>query len=103
MYMQRISIYPDPEKVGEVRAMLVERAKLRQGAGMRIALNELVAGAHAPQYTVSMLFDDLAAFEASRKRDQSDADFQKFVAKLSSLIRKPTGFDLMETLLPMPS
>jgi hypothetical protein len=103
VYMQRITIYPNPEKVGEVRALLVERAKLRQGAGMRLALNELVAGGHAPQFTVSLLFDDLAAFEASRKRDQSDADFQKFVGKLSSMIRKPNAFDLMETLLPMPS
>ncbi|HYM16035.1 MAG TPA: hypothetical protein VEZ14_10790 [Dehalococcoidia bacterium] len=102
MYMQRISIYPTPEKVGEARALLVERAKLRQEAGLRLALSELVAGAHAPQFTVSVLFNDLAAFEASRKRDQADADFQKFVAKLASLVRKPMGFDLMEVLAPMP-
>ena len=103
MYMQRVSIYPNPEKVGEVRTMLVERAKSRQADGVRLALSELVAGGHAPQFTVSILFNDLAAFEASRKRDQADGDFQKFVAKLSSLIRKPSAFDLMEVLAPMPS
>lgn len=103
MYMQRITIYPSPEKVADVRAMLVERGKLRQSAGMRLALTELVAGSDAPHFTVSVRFDDLAAFEAARKRDQSDADFQKFVAKLSSLIRKPTAFDILEVLLPMPS
>jgi quinol monooxygenase YgiN len=103
MYMQRVSIYPDPEKVAEVRALLTERAKARQSSGTRVALSELVAGSHAPQFTVSTLFDDLAAFEALRKRDQSDADFQKFVAKIGSLIRKPAAFDLMEVLVPMPS
>lgn len=103
MYMQRVSIYPNPEKVGEVRAMLVERVKSRQTDGVRVALSEVVAGSHVPQFAVSVLFNDLAAFEAFRKRDQADADFQKFIAKLSSLIRKPSDFDLMEILAPMPS
>ena len=69
---------------------------------MRLALSELVAGGDAPQFTVNILFNDLAAFEEYRKRDQADGDFQKFVAKLSSLIRKPSGIDLMEVLAPMP-
>ena len=103
MYMQRVSIYPDPQKVAEVRSMLVERVTARQSAGVRVALSEMVAGSHAPQFTVSILFNDLAAFEAYRKRDQADADFQKFVGKLSSLIRKPSGFDLLEVLAPMPA
>jgi hypothetical protein len=103
MFMQRISIYPDPEKLGEVRSMLLERVKARQGAGIRLALTELVAGSDTPQFTVSTLFDELAAFEAQRKRDQADGDFQKFVGKLASLIRKPTDFDLMEVLAPMPT
>ena len=103
MYMQRISIYPDPEKIADVRSMLVERVKARQGGGLRVALTELVAGTDTPQFNVSTLFDDLAGFEAQRKRDQADGDFQKFVGKLSSLIRKPTAFDLMEVLAPMPS
>ena len=103
MYMQRISIYPDPEKIAEVRTMLIERAKARQSSGTRVALSELVAGSDTPQFTVSTIFDDLAAFEAFRKRDQADVEFQKFVAKISSLIRKPTDFDLLELLVPMPS
>jgi quinol monooxygenase YgiN len=103
MYMQRVSLYPQPEKVAEVRALLVERVKARQSSGIRVALAELIAGSDTPQFTVSTLFEDLAAFEAFRKRDQSDADFQKFVAKIASLIRKPAVFDLMEVLVPMPS
>jgi hypothetical protein len=102
MYMQRVTIYPDPQKVADVRSLLIERAKLRQSAGMRLALTEMVAGGHGPQFTVNLLFEDLAAFEASRKRDQADADFQKFVGKLTSMIRKPNAFDLMEVVVPMP-
>jgi len=103
MYMQRVTIYPDPEKVADVRSMLSERAKARQAAGIRLALSEMVAGGDAPQFTVSIVFDDLAAFEANRKRDQADGDFQKFVGKLSSSIRKPSDFDLLEVLVQMPA
>ena len=100
--MHRITIYPDPEKVAEIRALLIERTKARQAAGMRLALTEMVAGSHAPQFAVNILFNDLAAFEEARKRDQADGDFQKFVGKLTSLIRKPNDFDLLEVIVPMP-
>lgn len=103
MYMQRVSLYPNPQNIAEIRTLLVERAKARQASGTRVALTELVAGSDTPQFTVSTLFEDLAAFEALRKRDQSDADFQKFVAKIGSLIRKPAEFDLLEVLVQMPS
>jgi quinol monooxygenase YgiN len=103
MYMQRVSIYPNPANIAEVRTLLIERAKARQASGTRVALSELVAGANTPQFVVSTLFEDLAAFEALRKRDQSDVDFQKFAAKIGSLIRKPAAFDLMEVLVQMPS
>lgn len=103
MYMQRVSIYANPEKVGEIRTLLIERAKARQSAGMRFALTEMVAGSHGPQFTVNVLFNDLAALGAVRKRDQADGDFQKFAAKLTSLIRKPNDIDLLEVLVPMPS
>jgi hypothetical protein len=103
VYMQRVSIYPDPAKIADVRSLLVERATARQSAGLRVALSELVAGTDTPQFNVSTLFNDLASFEAQRKRDQADTDFQKFVGKLTSLIRKPVAFDLMEVLVQMPS
>jgi len=103
MYMHRISIYPNADKVPEVRAMVTERVKARQSGGLRVALAELVAGTDAPQFTVSVLWNDLAAFEARRKSDQADADFQKFVAKLSTSIRRPSDIDILEVLLPMPS
>jgi hypothetical protein len=103
MYMQRVSIYPNPANIAEVRTMLIERAKARQASGIRVAISEVVAGSNTPQFLVSTLFEDLAAFESLRKKDQADADFQKFLAKIGSLIRQPAAFDLMEVLVPMPS
>jgi hypothetical protein len=103
MYMQRVSIYPNPANIAEVRTMMIERAKARQASGIRVAISEVVAGSNTPQFLVSTLFDDLAAFESLRNRDQADADFQKFLANVGSLIRQPAAFDLMEVLVPMPS
>ncbi len=63
MYQQRVTVRPNPEKVAEARALLVARAKATQASGQRVALGELVAGKHAPEFQVILLFDDLAAFE----------------------------------------
>jgi hypothetical protein len=103
MYMQRVTIYPKPENIGQLRTLLAERVKMRQGAGIRSALTELVAGGETPQFSVAVMFDDLAAYEAFRKRDMADAEFQKFVGQIATLIRKPTAFDLLDVLVPMPS
>ena len=103
MYMQRVSIYPNPANIAEVRTLLIERAKARQASGIRVAISEVVAGSKTPQFLVSTLFENLAAFETLRKQDQTDADFQKFAAKIGSLIREPAAFDLMEVLVQMPS
>ena len=40
--------------------------------------------------------------EATRKRNQTDATFQKFAAKLASLVRKPVAIELFEIVVPMP-
>ena len=103
MYATRTTIYPDSGKFGEARELMRERVKAAQSAGDRIGLAELAVGTDGPQLIVTALFNDLAAFEARRKRNQADADFQKFIAKLASLARKPGSVDLVEILLPMPS
>ncbi len=103
MYMQRISIHPRSDHVADVRSLLQERVKGRQAEGVRSALSELAIGGDAPLFVVSILLNDLAAFEALRKRNQSDAGFQAFVGKLSSMERKPAQTDLFEVVVPMPS
>ncbi len=76
--------------------------KIGQSRGQRIAFGELVAGKHAPEFQITILFDDLAAFEAQRKRNQADAAFQTFGTKLAATLRKPIVIDLFEILVAMP-
>ena len=102
MYQQRVTVRPNPEKVAEARALLVARAKATQAGGQRVALGELVAGKHGPEFQVILLFDDLAAFDALRKRNQADAAFQKFATKLASVSREPVAVELFEVLVVMP-
>jgi hypothetical protein len=102
VYQQRVTVRPHPEKIAEARALLVARAKATQAAGQRIALGELVAGQHGPEFQVILLFDDLAAFEAARRRNQADTTFQKFTAKLASVLREPAAVELFEVLVVMP-
>jgi len=102
VYQQRVTIHPNPDKIAAARALLSARVKTAQAAGQQIALGELIAGRHAPEFQVIILFKDLAAFEAQRKRNQADPTFQKFATKLAATLREPIGIDLFEVLAVMP-
>jgi len=102
MYQQRVTIHPSPDKIAAARALLLARVKGAQAGGQRIALGELAVGRHAPEFQIIILFDDIAAFEAQRKRNQADPTFQKFAAKLATMLREPVGIDLFEVLVIMP-
>ena len=103
MYSQRVTIRPSADKVPEVRALLTQRVKATQARGQQAALAELIAGRHTPEFTVTLLFSDLNTFEATRKRNQSDATFQKFATQLATMSRKPPSIELLEVLMPMPA
>jgi hypothetical protein len=102
VYLQRVTIHPNPGTIASARALLLARVKGARAGGQQIALGELVVGRHAPEFQINILFSDLAAFEAQRKRNQADATFQKFAAKLATMLRKPVGIDLFEMLVTMP-
>ena len=102
MYLQRVTIHPSPDKIGTTRALLAARVKSAREGGQQIALAELIAGRHAPEFIINILYSDLAAFEAQRKRNQGDVTFQKFAAKLATTLREPVGIDLFEVLSAMP-
>ena len=102
MYSQRVTVHPSPDKIAAARALLLARVKISQAGGQRIALGELVAGKHAPEFQVTILFDDLAAFEAQRKRNQADASFRTFGEKLAATLRKPVTIDIFEIHVAMP-
>ncbi len=102
MYTQRVTIHPSSEKIAAVRTLLLARVKANRAAGQRIAFGELVAGRHAPEFQITILFDDLAAFEAQRKRNQADKSFQAFATKLAATLREPVLTELFEVLVAMP-
>jgi hypothetical protein len=102
MYSQRVIVHPSPDKVAAARALLLARVKTNRAAGQQIAFGELVVGRHAPEFQVTLLFPDIAAFEAQRKRNQADATFQTFVTRLAATLREPVGVDLFEVLVAMP-
>jgi hypothetical protein len=102
MYSQRVTVHPSPGKIAAARALILARVKTGQARGQRIAFGELVVGRHAPEFQITILFDDLAAFEAQRKRNQADAGFRTFGTKLAATLRKPVGVDLFEVLVAMP-
>jgi hypothetical protein len=102
MYSQRVTVHPSPTKIAAARALILARVKTGQASGQRIAFGELVVGRHAPEFQITILFDDLAAFEAQRKRNQADASFRTFGTKLAATLRKPVGVDLFEVLVAMP-
>ena len=102
MYAQRVTVHPSPDKIAAARTLLLERVKTGRATGQQIALGELVLGRHAPEFQVTILHADLAAFEAQRMRNQADKSFQTFATKLAATLRKPVGQDLFEVLVSMP-
>lgn len=102
MYMQRVTVHPSPDKIAAARELLLARVKTNRAAGQQIAFAELVVGRHAPEFLITLLFDDLTAFEAQRKRNQADKSFQAFATKLAATLREPVGIDLFEVLVAMP-
>ena len=102
MYAQRVTVHPSPDKIAAARTLLLARVKTGRASGQQIALGELVLGRRAPEFQVTILHSDLAAFEAQRKRNQADKGFQTFATKLAATLRKPVGQDLFEVLVAMP-
>ncbi len=102
MYAQRVTVHPSPDKIADARTLLLARVKINRAAGQQIALGELVLGQHAPEFQVTILHADLAAFEAQRKRNQADKSFLTFTTKLAATLRKPVVQDLFEVLVSMP-
>ena len=102
MYQQRVTIRPNADKIAEARALLVARVKATQAAGGQAALGEIVAGKHAAEFQVILLFKDLAALDAMRKRNQADKSFQTFATRLASISREPAAIEIFEILVAMP-
>ena len=102
-YVQRALNYPAQGKGPELRALLEERVKGVQSSGQPASLSASVYGSDGPIFITALSFQDLAALESYRRRNQADPRFQAFGVKLNPLVRQVTRVELFEALIAMPS
>jgi hypothetical protein len=96
-----VRIYPTLGKEAEVRAFLTDWVKHAQEQGERAALLQRIYSSEGSMLAVLRQYDDLAAADARRQRNQEDADWQARVATLNTLIREPLRQVLAETIVPI--
>lgn len=104
MYTQRVTYYPAVGKGPELRALLEERVKHVQSAGAEVALGVRMFGGPAGNpYIVNLRFQDLAAVEAYRRRNQADPAFAAYNAKVATTLSCAAEIELYETVIPNPA
>lgn len=102
-YVQRVTIYPGLEQVGEVRRLLEEQTNANAGRDVRSSLARPVFSAEGLTFIVSVLHANLAALERVTRQAEADASVQAFFARLRAAIRRPSEIELFEVLIPFPS
>lgn len=101
VYVQRASWFPNPEHVGDIRAVLLARVRTLQESGFRASLSQTVYGSQTPALHILISFADIAALEQYR-RDQAEALVQ-LASNTVSLIRQPGAGALSELSVPNPN
>src|SRR5215213_230596 len=97
-YVQRVTVYPSLDNLGDVSELLRERLTAAATTGGRGALSRPVVSEHGPSFQVNILHADLPAFEHATQTNEADRDVQKFIGKLAGLIRHPSKMELFEVL-----
>jgi hypothetical protein len=103
MYMQRVLIYPQLDKVRDMQQHLESWVKTRQGKGSKIGLAMQMFGPEGAAFVATVRLNDLAELEQLRKSMRTDQASLDFQAKLAALSRLPPRIELLETLVPLPS
>jgi len=101
MITLRARIHPKLDKVGEVRAFLADSVTAAQAQGEKVGLAQRIYSSEGPLLVVPRRFDDLAAADAWRRRNVTDATWQERVAKLNALVRAPVQLSLEESIIPI--
>ncbi len=101
-YMQQISHYPAGGKGPELRAVLEEWVTTAPSRGVA---HNLVSqfGSEGPVFIVGIRHENLAAFQTFRERNRANPAFGPFIAKLQSLMARPSRFALYQGLIPPSS
>lgn len=95
--VQNIRIHPIPEKGPDALALIQERVS-NYPSGRRGNLTEVVYG-EVPTFNVSLVADNIEDLEKGRDMTRSDPSFADYVAKLSSMLRKPTVASISEPVV----
>ncbi len=100
-YTQRISHYPVLGKGPELRALLEEWAKTAPSRGSAENLQSQL-GSEGSVFIIGIRHENLAAFQTFRERNRANPAFGPFIAKLQSLMARPSRFTLFQNLIPPP-
>jgi hypothetical protein len=103
MYMQRVLIYPQVDKVLEMQQHLESWVKTRQGQGPKSGLAMQMFGPEGAAFVITTRLNDLAELEQLRQRNRTDQAFRDFQAKLATLSRFPPRIELLDALVPLPN
>ena len=99
MFYSRVTVTPAMGKGREVRSLVEESTKKRQGQGNAISLATSVFG-EVPSLVVTLRYNDMAEYEKNRAKNAVDKDWQEYLGKLGSMAT--TKVELFEVLLPFP-
>jgi hypothetical protein len=102
MYVQRVVVYPQIEKIAEMRQHLESFMNTRQGQGPKTGLSMQMFG-ESPAFVVTIRLNDLSELEQLRERNRTDQAFRDYQAKLFALSRIPPRIELLEVIVPIPN
>lgn len=101
MITVRVRIYPQIDRVAEVRNFMATWVRLAQDQGESLALSQRVYSSEGPVLLVPRRYDDLALADARRRENLEDGDWQGRLATLSTMIREPIRQTIEESIVPM--
>jgi hypothetical protein len=97
MYNQIASSYPAPGTTNELRAIVEEQVKDRQGRGLRASLSATAWGPDFPAFHLVLQYTDLAVLQKTRSGIASST--QEFQQRQAPLVRTTNEVDLLEVLV----
>ena len=102
MFIQRVTVYPMPDKVRELRALVEERTKKRNTQGQRLSMQVPVFASDVGTVVVSIFYEDLAALEKVRHQNATDKDWLEYIGKVNALSSETASFELYEVVVELP-
>ncbi len=101
MFIQRVVLTAAIGKSPQLQAVLEERARQLQAKGQRLGLNRTLVG-DGPQFVVTAIHENLAAFQARLQENQQDSTIQPFMDRLSPLLGERAQSSLLEVIIQPP-